>query len=318
MSHPAQVLDLTHAQARPLSLATIERDRVVGYRFTIRDDQGDVLDVSRPGEVVYYLHGAGTSPVGLEAQLEGRREGDFCCITLLPGCAFGEPAARRYVALPRKLFASDVALEPGMCIDATTSEGKVVPMWVLDADEAVMRVDFDHPLAGRTLHFEISVVSVRAASVDERLRRYLRGRARRGASGVRLHTTPALEPSRRQKQYPWRLTKHLRSARQAEPGDARVELARLRTMMAATFAAEESRDALGEVAASARERRAAGLEHDRLLGDLDSIIAGAGGLATPLKMKRALDSMREDLGAHEAGEIASLQQLLQTDVGGSG
>jgi FKBP-type peptidyl-prolyl cis-trans isomerase SlyD len=147
----------------------IERDRVVGYRFTIRSDRGQVLEVSPPGQLAYYLHGAGSSPVGLEAQLEGRHEGDFCCITLPPASAFGAAGAPRQVTLPRSLFAAG-ALAEGTRIDAATSEGRPVPMWVLEAGENLIRIALDHPLAGRTLHFEITVMTVRKASHAELMR----------------------------------------------------------------------------------------------------------------------------------------------------
>jgi FKBP-type peptidyl-prolyl cis-trans isomerase SlyD len=313
---PPPALDLV--TGRPRDNRSVEHGTVVGYRHTTRDEHGHVIDVSAPGHLTYYLHGAGTTPVGLEAALAGTRAGDVRVMTLAPCDAFGERAPAREVTLRRTIFRDSMAFEPGTRIDAATSEGLTVAMWIVDVDADHVRLAFEHPLAGRTLHFEVSVVSVRSALPSELRRRRPRSFAAhspwRTTSAPIVRTAPRALAARWPKTtLPRFLLQQVRTIRSAHPANLKVELFRLRALMALAFAGEAARDA-NEPRLIVCEARLA--ERRRLLSELDGVLHQDDPPSRAIS--RAVRRMIRHLSSSETSSIARLQENFQRDIGGSG
>jgi FKBP-type peptidyl-prolyl cis-trans isomerase SlyD len=148
-------------------MTVIEEGHVVGYRFTIRGDEGEVLAVTADDEIAYYLHGHGTWPPGLEKHLAGRQPGERFEATLAPSDGFGERQEQQLVPVSRDTFPSDVELAVGMHVAADLDGGDTIALWVAEVSDEQILLDVNHPLAGRTLHVEVEVVSSREASEDE-------------------------------------------------------------------------------------------------------------------------------------------------------
>ena len=70
--------------------------------------------------------------------------------------------------LERDVFPDDVDIEVGMHFGAEGPDGDVVPVWVTKIDGDQLTIDLNHPLAGKTLHFEVSIEAVRDATDEER------------------------------------------------------------------------------------------------------------------------------------------------------
>ena len=143
----------------------IADDVVVLLDYTLKNDDGEVLDASE-GEVLPYLHGHGNIVPGLEAALEGKAIGDELTVDVAPEDGYGERAEAPMQEIPIDQFGDQVP-EEGDQFFAQRPSGDLMPIWVVEVTDTIVKVDTQHPLAGETLHFEVKVVGLRAANPDE-------------------------------------------------------------------------------------------------------------------------------------------------------
>lgn len=144
----------------------IDNNCVVSIHYSLKDKDGVLLDSSENKEPLHYLHGAANIIPGLERQLTGKARGDRLDITVEPGEAYGERHDALVQDVPRAAFQGTQELAPGMRFQAETDSGPQSVIITAVTDEAVT-VDANHPLAGETLHFNVSIENVRAASDEE-------------------------------------------------------------------------------------------------------------------------------------------------------
>ncbi|GGM09040.1 hypothetical protein GCM10010841_16830 [Deinococcus aerophilus] len=142
----------------------ISQDTVVELEYTLTVD-GEVVDRSEPGEPLIYLHGHDNIIPGLERALEGQRAGDTLHATVLPEDGYGAYSEDLVEQLAREDFEDDI--EVGAAYYTPAEDGRVLTFTVLEVNGERVKVDFNPPLAGRTLDFEVTVVSVRGASAEE-------------------------------------------------------------------------------------------------------------------------------------------------------
>lgn len=143
----------------------IANRKVVTIDYTLTDEQGTVLDTSKGQEPLSYIHGSNSIIPGLEAALEGKAAGESLKVTVTPDDGYGPRDERLVQAIDRTRFPiPDVRV--GMEFEAQSPQGTRVVKVVSVADDKVM-VDGNHPLAGVTLAFDVTIVSVRDASPDE-------------------------------------------------------------------------------------------------------------------------------------------------------
>lgn len=140
--------------------------KVVTLDYTLTDDQGEVLDTSKDSQPLVYLHGTGGIVPGLESALEGKDEGASLKVTVAPADGYGERDDELVKSLPRDKFPSDEDIEVGMQFRAQSDDGPVV-VTVVEVDDQNVTVDGNHPLAGMTLAFDVTVLSVRDATLEE-------------------------------------------------------------------------------------------------------------------------------------------------------
>jgi len=117
-------------------------------------------------EPLEYLHGAGTLLPALERALDGRQAGERLVVTLPPDEAYGERDHALQQRVPATLFGGMGKVEAGMCFLARSEDGRHVEnVMVTEVDAAAgsVLVDTNHPLAGMTLEFDVTVVAVRDA-----------------------------------------------------------------------------------------------------------------------------------------------------------
>jgi FKBP-type peptidyl-prolyl cis-trans isomerase SlyD len=153
---------------------TVGSNKVVTIHYTLRSDDGEVLDTSDGGEPLSYLHGAGNIVPGLEAQLEGRSEGDKLVAVVAPKDGYGErdPASRQ--SIPLAAF-EGVDVKAGMTLVVEDDDGEQMPLHIVAVHADHVEVDTEHPLAGATLHFTVEVVGVREATAEELLHGHVHG-----------------------------------------------------------------------------------------------------------------------------------------------
>ena len=146
---------------------TISQHKVVSIHYKVADAaNAEVIDSSEGGDPMTYLHGAQNIIPGLEQALEGKGVGDELEVTVAPAEAYGEYSDDRIQQVPIEAFAEMEKIEPGMMVTADT-EGGQVNLVVTEVDETTVTVDANHPLAGKSLTFEVTVESVRDASEEE-------------------------------------------------------------------------------------------------------------------------------------------------------
>lgn len=146
-------------------MTDIQKDKVVSFHYTLKDESGTVIDKSE-GQPLVYLHGASNIIPGLEKALVGKKVGDTLNVTVEPEEGYGEYSAEAVQEVPRNLFQGVDHIEPGMQFQAQTDDGMQVVV-VKDVSEDSIIVDGNHPLAGQRLNFDVQVVEIRDATAEE-------------------------------------------------------------------------------------------------------------------------------------------------------
>lgn len=139
---------------------------VVTIHYTLTDDAGEILDNSRDGDPMVYLHGASNIIPGLEKELTGKTTGASLKVTVSPEDAYGEHVPEAIQKVPRSAFEGVDDIQPGMQFQTEGPQGVQVIV-VAEVSESEVTVDANHPLAGKTLHFDVSVEAVRDATPEE-------------------------------------------------------------------------------------------------------------------------------------------------------
>ena len=140
---------------------------VVGIDYSLHLGDGEVIDASGPGEPMTYLHGEGQIVPGLESALEGLSVGDKKQVVIAPGEGYGEHDPRGLQEVPKGAFPPDFQPQVGMELTAEGPNGEPVPFTIREVKPEAIVIDLNHPLAGKTLHFDVTVREVRAATADE-------------------------------------------------------------------------------------------------------------------------------------------------------
>lgn len=141
--------------------------KVVAIDYTLRDDEGTVLDSSEGAQPLAYLHGAANIIPGLENALLGKQANDELDVSVEPEDAYGEYSLELVATLNRSMFQGVDELAPGMQFHASAPDGGMQVVTVRDVDGDDVTVDGNHPLAGQRLHFKVKVISVREATAEE-------------------------------------------------------------------------------------------------------------------------------------------------------
>jgi FKBP-type peptidyl-prolyl cis-trans isomerase SlyD len=145
----------------------IEEGAVVALEYKLHLGDGKVIDESEPAEPLRYLHGQGQIVPGLERELLGLSAGDTRKVVVEPKEGYGEHDPRGLQEVPRTAFPEGVTLKTGTRFMAQAEDGEAVPIYVREVKQDAVVVDLNHPLAGKTLHFEVTVREVRAATPEE-------------------------------------------------------------------------------------------------------------------------------------------------------
>ncbi|MEX2525030.1 MAG: peptidylprolyl isomerase [Gammaproteobacteria bacterium] len=144
----------------------ISSGAVVSIHYTLTDDQGEVIDSSQGQDPLQYEHGSGNIIPGLEKALDGHASGDNVQVTVEPEEAYGQRNDEMIQTVSRETFANVDKVEPGMQFRVETEKGPMVVQVKEVMDESVI-LDFNHPLAGERLHFEVDVMDVNENEGEE-------------------------------------------------------------------------------------------------------------------------------------------------------
>lgn len=152
----------------------IEKNKVVTFHYSLTAE-GNYSEGSRGGDPATYLHGYGGIVRGLEREMRGRQAGESFSVEVAPEDAFGERNAQFVQRVPRKrLIGASAKLAPGQVVAINTQQGRAQG-FVLKLGRFNVDVDFNHPMAGRRLKFEVEILDVRDASPEEIAHRHAHG-----------------------------------------------------------------------------------------------------------------------------------------------
>jgi FKBP-type peptidyl-prolyl cis-trans isomerase SlyD len=148
-----------------MSPSTVQKNKVVSLTYTLRNERGDVFEYS--DLPVAYVHGAGGDLFEkIEHALEGHKVGERVVVRLSPAEGFGPHD-------PKLTFSDDVENVPpelrrvGAQLEAENARGERLTLTVTAIDDTRLTVDANHPLAGQTVTFEVTIEDVRDATADE-------------------------------------------------------------------------------------------------------------------------------------------------------
>lgn len=134
----------------------------VTLHFALLLETGEEIDTTRRGAPATFAVGDGSLPAGFERALLGLVPGDDAQLKIPPADAFGERLSANVRRVARSRFTPEMRLEPGLVVSFAAQNGEL-PGVVVAAEGDVVVVDFNHPLAGRELVFDVSVIHVEAA-----------------------------------------------------------------------------------------------------------------------------------------------------------
>jgi FKBP-type peptidyl-prolyl cis-trans isomerase SlyD len=144
----------------------ITADRVVTIHYTLKDDSGTVLDSSAGGDPLAYIQGHGNLISGLEKALEGKTGGDKMAVTISAADGYGTRNEALIQRVPRRALQGAGDIRKGMQFQARTEDGmRMFTVTGIAGD--MVTLDGNHPLADKTLHFDVEILSVREASAEE-------------------------------------------------------------------------------------------------------------------------------------------------------
>jgi len=150
---------------------TIEDNLVVTMNYELSVD-GEVVDSSDDGDAITFLQGAGQIISGLEEAIYGLRVGDKKNISIQPKDGYGEVDPESIMIVPKDEFPEDFPLKLGTEVtvqpedDSDELADEMEAIIVAINDESVT-LDFNHPLAGKELHFNVHILNIREATAEE-------------------------------------------------------------------------------------------------------------------------------------------------------
>ena len=145
---------------------TVRDGLVVSMEYTLSVD-GEVLDSSKDAGPLQFLAGYDNIVPGLEREMTGMKIGESKDVLVLPEDGYGEFDEEAFMKVPRSEFPADMELEEGLELNVTDEDGQNQLAFVESFNDEIVRLDFNHPLAGAELQFNVKVVGLREPTKEE-------------------------------------------------------------------------------------------------------------------------------------------------------
>ena len=145
----------------------IANGSVVAVEYKLHLGDGELIDESEAGSPLFYIQGDGNIVPGLERALEGLEVGATLQLVVEAEDGYGAHDPQGVQEVPKDAFGAELP-EVGHQYTARGPDGETVPFLVKEIRPEVVVVDLNHPLAGRTLHFEVAIREVREATEEEK------------------------------------------------------------------------------------------------------------------------------------------------------
>lgn len=147
----------------------ITEKKAVTISYTLKNAGGDILDQATTEQPLAYLHGVGMMLPAFEEALSGKTVGDMIKPVLSAEQGYGVREEQAVMMLPPDIFAEapQEQMVVGNTLHMQDQDGNPVPGTIVEIKEEGVKMDFNHPLAGVELHFDVMIVGVRDASEEE-------------------------------------------------------------------------------------------------------------------------------------------------------
>ena len=146
--------------------AKVDDGQVVSMQYTLHV-AGKQVDASIESEPLQFIQGMGTILPGLERALYDLRIGDQKSVTVPPRDGYGEVRDEAFMDVPRDAFPANVPLQTGTELELQDNSGHPVLARIAAITDEAVRLNMNHPLAGKDLVFEVKITGLRPATEDE-------------------------------------------------------------------------------------------------------------------------------------------------------
>ena len=147
-------------------LLSVQDGQVVSMDYTLRVDD-EVIDSSEGMDPLQFIQGAGNIIPGLEQELYGMVVGESKNVIVQPEDGYGTLDQDAFVNVPRDEFPENIPMEIGVEIQVTDEDGNPMNARIDSVNDDNVVLDFNHPLAGKELHFDMKIVGLRDATEEE-------------------------------------------------------------------------------------------------------------------------------------------------------
>ncbi len=144
----------------------VDDGQVISMHYTLHVD-GQVVDSSEGGEPLQFIQGMGHIIPGLEHQLYDMKIGESKQVIVAPKDGYGEMDAEAFMDVPRGSFPPNVPLTVGTELELRDQEDRPVYARIESVGDADVRLNMNHPLAGKELHFDVTIADIRQATDEE-------------------------------------------------------------------------------------------------------------------------------------------------------
>lgn len=149
-----------------MTVSVIENGVIAAIAYRLEVD-GQIIEEVGDDEPLEYLHGAENIVPGLEAALVGKQPGDSFDVTVEPALGYGDYDEELIETIARDEFDDIEDLQPGMEIELMDEEGDLLEAVVREVTHEAVVLDFNSPLAGKTLKYYVKVVDLREPTQEE-------------------------------------------------------------------------------------------------------------------------------------------------------
>ncbi len=145
---------------------TVNKDLVVSMDYELK--VGDtIVDYSEEGDPIIFLQGHGNIIPGLEKAIQGMKVGESKNVLVKAAEGYGEFDPENFTEVPKSEFPEDIPQEIGTEIGVNDENGEELTAYIEEVDLEKITLNFNHPLAGKDLEFQIKVVNIREATAEE-------------------------------------------------------------------------------------------------------------------------------------------------------
>ena len=145
---------------------TIQDNMVVTLDYTLLVDE-EIMESTDDGEPIEFIQGIGQIIPGLESALYEMKVSEKKTVVIEPDEAYGDYDPESLETAKKEEFSEEIPLDVGTFLDLRDDEDNVLSAQIIEEDEDTVTLDFNHPLAGKTLTFEITISGLRSASDEE-------------------------------------------------------------------------------------------------------------------------------------------------------